>query len=158
MTDSTSTPSRVPWPPILYLAAIAIAVVLHLLYPLPWIVEPLSSLLFAIGWIMVALAIALFVSAVRTLRRGATTVMPHRPSAHLVTGGPFAFTRNPIYLADTMIVVGIGLIVGSLWFLMMGVAAAAAVTRLAIRGEERHLAERFGKRYRDYSTRVRRWI
>ncbi len=158
MTDTTSTPSRVPWPPILYLAAIAIAVVLHLVYPLPWIVEPLSSLLFAIGWIMLALAVVLFVSAVRTLRRGATTVMPHRPSAHLVTGGPFAFTRNPIYLADTMIVIAIGLVVGSLWFVVSGIAAAAAVTRLAIRGEERHLGERFGKRYRDYSTQVRRWI
>ncbi len=158
MTQPTSVPSSVPWPPILYLAAIAIAIALHLLYPLPWIGEPLSSLLFAVGWVILALAVLLFTAAVRTLRRGGTTVMPHKPSAHLVTAGPFGFTRNPIYLADTMIVIAMGLVLGSVWFLLCALVAAAATTRLAIRGEERHLAERFGKRYRDYAAKVRRWI
>jgi protein-S-isoprenylcysteine O-methyltransferase Ste14 len=158
VTATKSTPSRVPWPPILYLAAIAVAAALNVLYPLPWIGQPLSGLLFAIGWVVLVLAVALFVSAVRTLRRAATTVMPHRASEHLVTGGPFSFTRNPIYLADTMIVIAIGLIIGSVWFPVFALLAAAATTHLAIRGEERHLFERFGKRYRDYTTRVRRWI
>jgi protein-S-isoprenylcysteine O-methyltransferase Ste14 len=36
--------------------------------------------------------------------------------------------------------------------------AALATQRLAIEGEERHLAHRFGKRYRDYQKRVRRWF
>ena len=49
MTATHSRPSRFPWPPILYLAAIAVAAVLNLLYPLPWIGQPLSGLLFAIG-------------------------------------------------------------------------------------------------------------
>jgi len=158
VTTTKSTPSRVPWPPILYLAAIAAAGVVNVLYPLPWIGEPLSDMLFAIGWIVLALAIVLFVAAVRALRRGATTIMPHRASEHLVTGGPFSFTRNPIYLADTMIIIAIGLIIGSIWFLVAALLAAIATTQLAIRGEERHLFERFGKRYRDYAAKVRRWI
>ena len=37
MTDIQTRPSRVPWPPIIYIAAIAISVGLGLLYPLPWI-------------------------------------------------------------------------------------------------------------------------
>lgn len=158
MTATKSTPSRVPWPPLLYLAAIAVATALNVFYPLPWIGEPLSDLLFALGWIVLLAAIVLFVAAVRALRRGATTMMPHRAAEHLVTGGPFSFTRNPIYLADTMIVIAIGLIIGSVWFLVLALLAAIATTHLAIRGEERHLAERFGKRYRDYAVRVRRWI
>lgn len=158
MTGTKSTPSRVPWPPILYLAAIVVAAGLNALYPLPWIGEPLSDLLFALGWIVLVLAIVLFVSAVQTLRRSGTTIMPHQATEHLVTKGPFSFTRNPIYLADTMIVIGIGLIVGSIWFLLGALLAAFATTHLAIRGEERHLLERFGKRYRDYSAKVRRWI
>ena len=57
-----------------------------------------------------------------------------------------------------MLVIGIGLIVGSLWFPLLALVAALATQKLAIEGEEKHLQERFGKKYRDYAKRVRRWI
>ena len=46
----------------------------------------------------------------RTMSRHRTTILPHRGSAHLVTDGPFSFTRNPIYLGNTMLTLGIGLL------------------------------------------------
>ncbi|HEY5819424.1 MAG TPA: isoprenylcysteine carboxylmethyltransferase family protein [Mesorhizobium sp.] len=156
MTDAA--PSRLPWPPIIYLVAIAAGIVLNLLYPLPWITRPLSDLLVAGGWLLVAAAIAIHIAAFRALVRGKTTIMPNRPSEHLVTSGPFSFTRNPIYLANTLLMLGIGLIVGSIWFLILGLVAAFTTQKLAIEGEEKHLAARFGKRYRDYAKRVRRWV
>lgn len=151
-------PSRFPWPPIVYLSAIVIAILLGLFYPLPWISSPLSDLLFAVGCLLIVGVVAIDVSAFQTLRRGKTTIMPHRASDNLVTSGPFSFTRNPIYLANTMLVIGIGLIVGSLWFPLLALVAALATQKLAIEGEEKHLQERFGKKYRDYAKRVRRWI
>jgi protein-S-isoprenylcysteine O-methyltransferase Ste14 len=153
-----AAPSRIPWPPILYVAAVIVAIVLGVAYPLPWIGEPLAGLLFAVGWILAVAAIGIFAAAVRTLSRARTTVMPTRASEHLVISGPFAFTRNPIYLANTTLVIAIGLIVGSVWFPVLAVVAAIATTQLAIKGEERHLAARFGKKYRDYAARVRRWL
>jgi protein-S-isoprenylcysteine O-methyltransferase Ste14 len=107
---------------------------------------------------MIAAFVALNISAVRAMRRAGTTVRPDRGTDHLVTEGPFSFTRNPLYLAGTILVLGIGLVSGIVWFLLLAVLAAFAVQKLAIEREERHLQARFGKTYADYAGRVRRWI
>lgn len=158
MTQDGGKPGTLPWPPVLYLSALAAGVVLHWLVPLPWLVPPLSELLFAIGWLAVAGALAIVAAAVRALRRADTTIMANRVSDHLVTTGPFSFTRNPIYLGNTLFVIGIGLIAGIVWLVLLAPVAAFATLKLAIEPEERHLAIRFGKKYRDYAKKVRRWI
>lgn len=158
MTDFNAAPNRVPWPPIIYLAAIAMAVVLGVLYPLPWIGEPISDLLFAAGWLAGAGVIAIYYSAMRALKRGNTTIRPDKASDHLVTSGAFSFTRNPIYFANTLLMIGIGLITGSLWFILLAIIAALTTQKLAIEREEKHLRARFGKKYIDYARKVRRWI
>lgn len=158
MTNPNAAPNKVPWPPILYLAAIAVAAVLGLLYPLPWITEPLSDLLFAAGWLAVAGVVAIYYSAMQTLKRAKTTIRPDRPSEHLVTSGAFSFTRNPIYFANTLLMIAIGLITANVWFLALALIAAFATQKLAIVPEEKHLQARFGKKYIDYAKKVRRWI
>ena len=158
MTDIKAAPSRVPWPPIIYLLAIAIAIVLTLLYPLPWITEPISDLLFAAGWLVILGVVAIEVSAIRALRRGNTTIRPDKASDHLVMDGPFSFTRNPIYFGNTLLMIGIGMVSSSLWFIALALIAAFATQKLAIEREEKHLQSRFGKKYIDYTKRVRRWI
>jgi protein-S-isoprenylcysteine O-methyltransferase Ste14 len=158
MTETHAPPSRFPWPPLVYLSAVAVAIILQWLLPLPWIGSPLSDLLFALGWLMAAGAVAIDIAAMRAMSKAKTTILPHRAAAHLVTEGPFAISRNPIYLGNTALMVAIGFIAGSLWFVILAPVAAVATTFLAIRPEERHLFERFGKRYRDYQKKVRRWI
>lgn len=158
MNDIERRPNRLPWPPMLYVSAIALAVLANLAYTLPWFTPPLSEILFAVGWLLVAAVVAIDVSAMRTLMRARTTILPHRGADHLVTGGPFSFSRNPIYLANTLLMIGVGLISGIAWFILFAVAAAFVTQKLAIEREERHLEQRFGKRYRDYRKKVRRWI
>ncbi len=158
MTDIQARPNRLPWPPIIYLIAIAISIALGLLYPLPWISTPLSDILFAAGWLLVAAMVALDFSAMRTMARAKTTIRPDKASEHLVTTGAFSFTRNPIYLGNTLLMIGVGLITGIVWFLPLAIVAAFDTQKLAIEREEKHLEARFGKRYRDYAKRVRRWI
>jgi protein-S-isoprenylcysteine O-methyltransferase Ste14 len=154
----SDAPNRLPWPPIIYLAAIAIAILLGYFYPLPWAPRPISDLLLAVGGLLVAAVVAIDVSAMRTLRAAKTTIMPHRASDHLVTSGPFSFSRNPIYLANSLLMIAIGFIAGSVWFILFAIIAAFITTKLAIEREENHLETRFGKRYRDYAKKVRRWI
>lgn len=158
MTGIENRPNTLPWPPIVYLAAVALAILLHWLYPLPWLPNPLAEFLFAVGWLVVAGALAMDVAAMRTMARAKTTIMPNRGSDHLVTQGPFSFTRNPIYLGNTMLMIGIGLIAGILWFVLLAPVAAFVTQKLAIEREERHLEARFGRKYRDYAKKVRRWI
>lgn len=153
-----ATPNRFPWPPVLYLVAIAASVLANWFYPLPWIGSPLGDILFAIGALCIVGTLAIDLSAMGQLRAARTPILPTRAAEHLVTKGAFSFSRNPIYLANTLLMFGIGLVSGNVWFLLFGLVAAFATQKLAIEREERHLAQRFGKKYHDYAKRVRRWI
>ncbi|WP_295813684.1 isoprenylcysteine carboxylmethyltransferase family protein [uncultured Nitratireductor sp.] len=158
MNDHERQPARFPWPPVLYLAAIAIAATLGVFYPLPWFGPPLSDILFAIGWLLIAGFAFLDLQAMRTLHRAGTAILPTRTADVLVTSGPFAISRNPIYLGNSMLLAGIALVSGNAWFFALLAIACFLTQKLAIEPEERHLALRFGKKYRDYQKRVRRWF
>jgi len=158
VTDAATRPSAFPWPPLIYVAAIAASIVLWELVPLPWFGSPMSDILFAVGWIVIVAVVGIDVSAMRALARAKTTMRPDRPSTHLVTSGAFSFSRNPIYLANTLIMIGVALIAGIVWFIPLALIAAFLTQKLAIESEEKHLALRFGKKYHDYARRVRRWI
>lgn len=158
MSDATTAPSHLPWPPVIFVAAIAIAVIADLLYPLPWFTSPLSDILFAAGLLVLVAVVAIDVAAIRAMARARTTIMPNRPSDHLVTSGPFSFTRNPIYLANALVMIGAGFITGIGWLFIFAVVGGFLTQKLAIEPEERHLQARFGKRYLDYKKKVRRWV
>lgn len=158
MTDIATRPSGFPWPPLIYLAGIAIAIELWVLYPLPWFGSPMSDILFAVGCIGIVAVVAIDVSAMRTLARAKTTIRPDKGSSRLVTTGAFSLSRNPIYLANTLLMLAIAMISGILWFVPLALVAAFLTQKLAIEREEKHLGARFGKKYVDYAKRVRRWI
>lgn len=111
-----------------------------------------------IGWLLVAAGGALLSWAAWTLFRHHTTVNPYKGVAHLVEDGPYAFSRNPIYLADTVIYFGVMLIWGNLWPLLLYPLVWAAIRFGVIRHEEAHLAAKFGETYTQYCRRVRRWL
>ncbi|MBB4569482.1 protein-S-isoprenylcysteine O-methyltransferase Ste14 [Rhizobium leucaenae] len=111
-----------------------------------------------IGALLTIAAITLNVWAVKTLFESRTTVLTQRCTVHLVTKGPFRFTRNPTYLGYTLLTAGLGLMIGNLWFVAMAAVAAALTTPLVIRCEEMHLLSRFGCEFEFYCKRTRRWI
>lgn len=159
MTDAHAGAIRFPWPPVVFVAAAAAAVLLHWLAPLPWLPRgPMREFLFGFGWLVAVGSLAIIATAVNAMRRAGTTVSPVKAAAHLVTAGPFSFTRNPIFLGAVTLLLGAGLITGIAWFFAFALAAGFAVQKLAIEPEERHLEARFGRRYRDYAKKVRRWI
>lgn len=158
MTESEVPAGRIPWPPLIYFAALAAAIVLHVAYPLPWLQGLLRDLLFAIGGIAILAVVGLWATAIRAMKAARTTLNPNGIPEKLLTGGPFAISRNPLYLANTLLLIGIGLIVGGIWFVLAAFLAAFATQKLSIEREEAVLAQRFGKKYRDYAKRVRRWV
>ncbi len=152
---SAETP-RVPLPPpILY--AVAIGLGLWLERPLPWPL-PGDALRVWCGALLIGLAIALFGLCLRELRRHQTTINPHRAASNLVETGPFRFSRNPIYLSLTVLLVGVGMLAGSTWVLLMLLWVLPVMQRLVVAREEEHLRWRFGQEYADYCARVRRWL
>jgi protein-S-isoprenylcysteine O-methyltransferase Ste14 len=75
----------------------------------------------------------------------------------LVTGGVFAWSRNPIYVAFWFILLGQFLVFPN-WLLLIYLAAATWLFHRQIRREEAYLAQRYGAEYADYCRRVRRYL
>lgn len=151
-------PNTIPWPPILYGCAILFGIILGWLSPLPWISGTLADFGFMAGLIMIVAAIFIDVRTFQELKKHDTTILPTKGASHLVTTGPFSFSRNPIYLSNTMLTFGIGLAMQNLWLFVTGLLAAFATNYLAIMREEKHLGVKFGSEWRKYAKRVRRWI
>jgi protein-S-isoprenylcysteine O-methyltransferase Ste14 len=79
------------------------------------------------------------------------------PPERLVTHGPFAWCRNPMYLGHIIFLAGLTLALRSLLALVL-TAATIVWFHLRVRRDEQRLAERFGQPYLDYMARVKRWI
>lgn len=149
--------NTVPWPPILLVAALALAIAAGSLWPLPWPGQDDGPARF-VGLGFGVLGVVLTAWAVATLIRHNTTVMPDRRSDTLVTSGPYRFVRNPIYLGETFLLLGLAEITKNIWFAAAAAGFAVSVTALQILSEERHLEARFGDAYRSYKAATRRWI
>lgn len=158
MSERADRPNRWPWPPLIYSAAILAATALGIFLPLPWFGAPLKDILFMVGVLTMIAAVALDLYAMSTLNAAKTTIWPNRGSDHFTAAGPYRFTRNPIYVGNTALMLGAGLTFGILWFLAFAFIAAWMTQKLAIEREEVHLETRFGKHYRDYKKKVRRWV
>ena len=103
-------------------------------------------------------AAALLAGALAGLRRAGTNVEPWLPSTALVTTGVYRFTRNPIYLAMTLLYLAVALAADSLLALLSLVPLLGVVHYGVIAREERYLDAKFGESYRDYRAAVRRWF
>jgi protein-S-isoprenylcysteine O-methyltransferase Ste14 len=106
----------------------------------------------ALGWPLIAAGLALAVWAVRA----AAEVDLDRPD-RVVRAGPYAVGRNPMYVAWTLLYVGISFVVGAVLPLLL-LPVVLLRTRVEVVKEERALAERFGAEYAHYRATVRRWL
>jgi protein-S-isoprenylcysteine O-methyltransferase Ste14 len=104
------------------------------------------------------LGVALIGWAFLAFRSHKTTVLPHQRADALIASGPFAWSRNPIYLGEAVILTGLALYHGSLWHALAIPVFMLVLTKLAIEREEAHLAARFGDAWAAYRARVRRWL
>ena len=142
-------------PPLVYLGAILCGVILDLVRPLPWL--PAGTDVW-IGVPLVILSLALFVASTRQFRRAGTPVPGNQPTTAIVQSGPYRFSRNPIYLAFSVFVLGIASWLNSIWLLGTLAAAGLLMSLVVIPRAERYLARRFNPEYADYRAKVRRWL
>lgn len=123
---------------------------------------PPAGLPFALrllGWLLVVAGIgAVGLPAVVTMRRAGTSPNPARPVTAFVAGGPYRFTRHPMYLGMAVVYAGAALAANVVWVLVLLPVAMAIVQQGAMVREEEYMARRFGESYRAYMRRVRRWI
>ena len=126
---------------------------------MPW--RPASMAIGAVHWLGLALAVtgcALSAAAAGRFVLRRTTLNPTGQPARLVVSGAHAWSRNPMYLALTVVYVGVALALGRAWPLILVVLPWASMNWVTIPFEEARLRETFGQDYADYRRRVRRWI
>jgi protein-S-isoprenylcysteine O-methyltransferase Ste14 len=141
-------------PPLIPLVTMSLGFGLHLIWPAP-ITD--SALVRWVGLAILLLSFAPALSGLHALRTGGTTADVRKSATALVTHGIFRYTRNPMYLALMLLCVGLAMIVNSLFMLLLVVPTGSVLCLAVIRKEEAFLLARFGERYSDYLSSVRRW-
>ena len=142
-------------PPIYFLIGLVLQVTLHHLIPITSVIGPprrIAGALFVAGGILLA------VWGNLVFRRLGTPVRPFEPSTALAQEGPFARTRNPMYLGMVCVLIGTATALGSLmpWFVVP--IFIWLISSLFIAHEEAMLEATFGDAYLEYRRRVRRWL
>jgi protein-S-isoprenylcysteine O-methyltransferase Ste14 len=157
-SDHTPHPDSVPfrvWPPVALGAPLTGGVALSVVIgePVRWpdgheVVALVLALVFAVwnGW-------SLFL-----FHRHATGLLPGQPTTELLHRGPFAVSRNPLYLGLLALYLSITFAVPSIWALLLLPVGVLTLLKGAIEPEEAYLRTKFGPAYEEYCRRVRRWL
>jgi len=153
------SPPRLPprfRPPFVALALVLLA------WALDWRLDPPRLVPWPWAWLGVLLILAgisLANWAIRIFVRHDTTHDVRERPSRLVLEGPYRFTRNPMYVGITAILLGIGLLTGTWPLLALPPAGfLLLVTVFFIRREERIMERAFGAEYDEFRRRVRRWL
>lgn len=126
--------------------------------PLPLRVGPLEPYTIGLYAALFTTGIALGAWGFLSLREGGTNVDPLEPTLSLVIRGPYRFTRNPMYLAQILVMLGFTSLTRSWWFFGAVPVLAVLLNYLVILPEERYLNGLFGDDYAAYCRKVRRWV
>lgn len=156
MNDTSDTAQVIILPPIAWALAVIAGLVLEWLEPLPFLPEDMPAGLVGILVFLAALALAAWSTA--TMSRAGTNVPTNRPTTTIVEGGPYRYTRNPIYIGMFAGLVGLAVAFNTLWPLLMLVPFAVVIRYGVVAREEAYLDRKFGDAYRSYRLRVRRWL
>jgi len=144
---------------MIFAAAFAGGLVLEALAPVALPAPPAATAaMFWVGVLLVAGGVCLTTYCLGEFLRLETGIMPDRPARRVVSSGPYAWSRNPMFVGFALIYTGASLIIPSIWPLLLLPATVAYTSSAVIRHEEAYMRERFGEEFDSYTARVNRWI
>lgn len=117
-----------------------------------------SVLVRGFGGLFVALGVAVIVAAALEFLRHRTTIIPHQTPMRIIENGVFGISRNPIYLGDAMILLGLILRWGAWPSLILVPLFVWWIERHFVGPEEDRMRQKFGGDFLRYERNVRRWI
>lgn len=142
-------------PPTYFFAAILVMVGLHFLLP---IVKLVPNPYNYIGGVFLLAGIVVNIWCSKLFEGAKTTIKPYEQSSSLVTGGPYRFSRHPMYLGMAVSLAGLAILLGTVTPMLIVPLFIAVADRVFMVVEEKAMEETFGDTCRDYRKRVRRWI
>ncbi len=153
--NAKDNPGVIAPPPLIYLGFLALGFGLDYFWPVA--VLPVRIQYFA-GAGLIILATAIVVPAIRQFHKAGTNFKTHQPALSIISVGPYRFSRNPIYIALSLLYAGIGIAADNLWVLVLLVPLLVVVRIGVIAREERYLEGKFGEAFLRYKAEVRRWL
>lgn len=129
--------------------------------PIRTILDPLSPRALATAFVvlLIMLAVAgLFHWSSVAMGRNWALVARTRGDASLVTNGPFAYVRNPIYVALGLFMIAVAIAYGHSRMLIIALPLYALATWMRVALEEKVLRAAFGEEYGAYAKRVKRFL
>ena len=147
-------PQVVVFPPALFAGGLLVGGLLQWLLPLrlpgPWLAW--------LGPAAIVLGVSLAIWARSCMSAAGTDPNPFHATSAIVTGGPYRFTRNPMYVAMVIAFLGVALWARAATLLAVLAPVALVLHFGIVRREERYLEVKFGETYLDYRRRVRRYL
>jgi len=156
MNDPDDSSNAVVRPPVALALALVAGLAAQWLYPLPFVPALVPA-----GWVggaIFALGFALAAWAFAMLQRAGTRVETVQPTTAIVTDGPYRHTRNPIYVAMLLGLIGLAIGFDGLWIAIASIPFYLVIRYGVVAREEAYLERKFGDVYRSYKSRVGRWI
>ena len=154
---SSDNPGVIAFPPLIWAVGAVISALLHFFV----IRVPIMGnyrVCLVCGIVLVILAPTLAISAVVTFKKAGTNVHPGEPALTIARGGPYRFTRNPMYLALCLLQVALGFFLNDWITLLFVVPLVLLLHYGVILREERYLTAKFGEPYLELKRDVRRWF
>ena len=142
-------------PPTYLYIAIILIFLFHLILPVAHVLEMPWNL---VGLIPLILGAVLNLIADNAFKRYQTTVKPFQESNALITDGVYRFSRHPMYLGFVLILIGLSLLIGSISPYIVVIVFAVLMDVVFIRVEESMLEVKFQDEWKEYRSKVRRWI
>jgi protein-S-isoprenylcysteine O-methyltransferase Ste14 len=142
-------------PPRIAFSLIAIAFALQYAMPIEWPALPSSPVVAAL---LSSAGFAIMIRAWWLFRQFGTAICPTEETTQLITDDVYRFTRNPMYLGILMMLVGIAILVGSVFFYLVPVVFFLIINHVFCPYEEAKLRAGYRAVFSDYASGVRRWI
>lgn len=156
--NDTGTAGVIARPPLLFLGTLLLGITSDHLLPFPFAAQEAELIHWIIASFLILIGLALAAAGIRDFFRAGTPVPTNEPTRALVTTGIHGWSRNPIYVGMFLIFGGIGVAARSQWILILTLPLAIMIRYGVVAREEAYLERRFGAAYRDYKSRVRRWL
>lgn len=142
-------------PPRIAMSLLATAALLQFAIPASWPALPGSL---TGGLTIAAIGLLIMLRAWRVFRARGNAICPTAPTSLLITDDVFRLTRNPMYLGIVLMLLGMALGTGGLFFYLAALAFFLIIDFVFCPYEETKLGELFGERFDSYRSSVRRWL
>ena len=142
-------------PPVYFYVALISMLLVHFVFPLLDFIRYPFTLL---GVIPVVIGIITNLITDSSFKKHNTTVKPLLDTNALITNGIFRISRNPMYLGFGLILLGIAIMLGTIFPFIIAAGYMIFLDIVFIQFEEKKLESKFGTGWLNYRSQVRRWI